>query len=183
MLNKYSEFYQTSKEISNNDSGEPLVDSEIKLYNLDEIAKKENLVHYKTPDGIIIKESQKIIFLVEFKGGGNFLDDSETNSKKREIQEGLKLKLSETMLFVLPKIMEFKVEEIFKKYKIVYIVIVSDDVELGKSKNLERVRNVRLINLNREKNFDLKKYEKPPITKVITENKFFYDNYIAVKLG
>jgi hypothetical protein len=180
MLEKYSEFYQTSKEISKNDSGETLVDSEVKLYNLDKIAEKEKLNNYKTPDGIVIKG--KNIFLIEFKGGGDFLDNLNENPKKREIQDGLKLKLSESLLFVLPEIMKFKVEEIVKEYKIFYIVIVSDKVKLRKNENLERERMRFLINWNHGINFDLKKYEKYPINKIITENKNFYDKYIADKL-
>lgn len=180
MLSKYNKFYQTSEEISKNDLGEPLVDSEVELYNLDKIAEYEKLINYKTPDGIKIKENN--IFLIEFKGGGNFLDDLEMNSKKREIQDGLKLKLSETVLFVLPEILDMKIDELFRDYKVFYIVIVSEEVDLGKSKNLERIRNFYLSNWNRGINFDLKKYEKSPITKIITENKDFYDGFVARKL-
>ena len=200
MLAKFINCYESISQISKNDNNESLVYSDIKLYNLDKISVQENLSCYKTPDAIQIKE--KNIFLIEFKGGEEILNfnlkdlkkeiKTEKNElekykkiiklkKKKEIEESLKLKLTETMLFILPQILKKDFKKILDEFKIWYIVIVSDKIILHP--NIQRNRMSNLSNYPKSTELGLKKYNKnSSMLKVITENTTFFNKKIVEHL-
>lgn len=198
MLSNYNSYLKEASEVSKDKDGNALVNSNFKLYDLDHIARSECLNCYKTADAIHIKNND--LFLIEFKGGDEILNYNIANLKKekkravttikkyeiankiykkKEMQANLKLKINETLLFVLPEVFPKTLSEILDEFKIWYIIIVSDKININVSINPLRNRLASLSSYSKPTQLDMKKYNGVPLHKVITETSTYFDRTIV----
>ena len=169
LLDHYNEYINTADVISAKDRDGKLVESKIKLFDFDEIAKYIKMGDFKTVDSFYYKENK--LYLIEFKGGKEF---------NKEIKQSLQLKALESLLIVFPKMLTKTCKEFLElELEVHYIVIYENENKCNSVRNRLADRKIRY---NREIQFNLEKYKNIFFKQIWTESAYVFDNKMTTHI-
>ncbi len=130
-LQKHSDCLQTISDISYDiDNKTTLCEHKSKLFfSFDDIVKKyyqSSSITPASPDMIIFNKSKNLIVLVEFKNG-------------KVKPQNVRIKLLESLLITLPKILELSCNDALNKTPIAYLLIYNYDKNQDKNTTIEQI--------------------------------------------